>query len=84
MALVLLVLFAPNGVGAPIAGHHNSSRRAAVLLPTLATEGIIIIPSVASLLSIARSLSARSQSAADGGCSEGNGEGCDHCGGDGS
>jgi hypothetical protein len=57
MVLVLLSLFAPNGVGAaPIAVHHNSSRRAAALLPTLATEGIVLISSVASLLRIARSL----------------------------
>jgi hypothetical protein len=57
MVIVLLCLFAPNGVGAvPIAVHHNSSRRAAALLPTLATEGLVLISSVACLLCIARSL----------------------------
>jgi hypothetical protein len=57
MVIALLCLFAPNGVGAaPVAAHHNSSRRAAALLPTLTAEGIALISSVACLLSIARSL----------------------------
>jgi hypothetical protein len=57
MVIVLLGLFAPNGVGAvPIVVHQNSSRRAAALLPTLATEGLVLITSVAWLLRIARSL----------------------------
>ena len=57
MVIVFLCLFAPNGVGAaPVAVHHNSSRRVAALLPTLATEGLALISSVACLLCIARSL----------------------------
>jgi len=53
IALLLLGLFAPNGVGAaPILDHQNSSRR--VLLSIFATEAFVLLPSIALLLCIAR------------------------------
>jgi len=53
IALLLLGLFAPNGVGAaPILDHQNSSRRA--LLSIFATEAFVLLPSIALLLCIAR------------------------------